>query len=207
MMVWEREMRTKWRVEWPNYLYIWFCLEPGIIFCLLVPMEWRWVWALWMVLCISVKWAEIMNVHMWMHVRVLLKARTCVQACMRDCPLRYFGPRSFPRPLPFSLSLIPFALNTWIPSFQKHAFLCFLYSFPPTLFPLASWPNLLTGEHTAISTENYTPLGLLLPSRVDTPSVELPVHHEGYLSKCGHVWHILNALLCKAYIAQIPWKK
>jgi len=93
-------------------------------------------------------------------------------------------------PFLFSLSLIPFALNTWIPSFHKHAFLCFLYSFPPTLFPLASWPNLLTGEHIAISTENYTPLGLLLPSRVDTPSVEVPVHHEGCLSKCGHVWHI-----------------
>lgn len=100
------------------FIYIfWFCLESGmIIFCLLVALlEWRYQFELYEWCAIS----EIMNVHMWMHVRVSLRARTCVQACMRDCPLRYFGPRSFPRPLSFFFSLNPFALNTWIPSFHK----------------------------------------------------------------------------------------
>ncbi len=93
------------------------------------------VWALWMVLSISVKWAKVMNVHMWMHVRmrVSLRARTCVQACMHVCPLRYFGPRSFPRPCPF-FPLIPFALLEYYP-FTKHASLCFLYSFSSHALP------------------------------------------------------------------------
>lgn len=70
-----------------------------------------------MVLSFSVKWAEVMNVHMWMHVRVSLRARTCVQACVHVCPLRYFGPRSFPRPCPFFPSHS--FCSTWIPSFYK----------------------------------------------------------------------------------------
>ncbi len=67
----ERErMRTKWCVEWPNcfiFIYCWFYLESLVCFltsCSSAEIN-IYFWALRMVLSISVKWAEVLNVHMW----------------------------------------------------------------------------------------------------------------------------------------------